>query len=387
MAITDENGEILLSSDEGKEGESIAILGISNEDLTDGFFGRVKIEGKASSISVSKLSGRNMFLILASQFQWITASSIERVIVALILYILLILWMIYEGLGSKYHFEKRTRKIKDADDWENPEIGWEYLNASQKISKVLMGCIYLFGIYLILLKLLYYNNITGEIGLAYIISGEWQKTVSVFSAIGNVCLVCVTISIVGWTKSLLTVISRISGQSGETACRLIASIVKYAGAILCFYLCATNFGIDARAALASIGIVGFGLTFGAQDLIKDIIAGIFILFEGNYRVGDMLLIDGEWYWVKSIGVRTTKVEAWGKVKLINNSQMTGVINIQNSSACVDCDIMIGNEYSIEDIEELMGGSCHLLKSSLPPMSQLLCTRVFKATPVTEQLSG
>ena len=364
VIITDENGEILLSSDDAKTGASVEKLGLSLENLTDGFFDWFKMEGTDSAVSVTKILSRGTFLIITSAFRWVTTSSIVRSIIALILYILLVLWMIYDGLGSKYHFEKRRRKIKDADDWQNPEIGWEYLAASQKINKVFRVLIYLFGIYLILLKLSYPNGSIGETWLTYIISGEWQKTISVFSITGNFCLVCVTVSVVGWVKSLLMVISESTGQSSETACRLIASIVKYVGAILCFFLCATNFGVDTGAIVASIGIVGFGLTFGAQDIIKDVIAGIFILFEGDYKVGDMLLIGGEWYWVRSIGVRTTKVEAWGKFKLINNSQMAGVVNIQNSSACVDCDIMIGNEYALEDIEELM-------YRELPPLKEQL----------------
>ena len=127
-------------------------------------------------------------------------------------------------------------------------------------------------------------------------------------------------------------VAMLSGSSGETISHLTANLMKYLGAGICLYQITMNFGVDAKTALASVGIVGFGLTFGAQGLISDLISGIFILFEGSYKVGDTLLIDGEPFVVKSIGIRSTRVEADGKVRLINNSGMSDVVNISSSAA-------------------------------------------------------
>ena len=378
IVVADKEGTILLASDDDKTGESVGAMGISQDCLVDDYFGRIESNGKYYAFFVNKISVDDAYVILLAPFQWITTTSIRRAIIVLILYILLVLWMIYDGLGSKYHFSKRESKIKDADDWENTRVGWEYYDANKKLGTVFKICIYLFSIYLIILKLFYAKGAEDGLGLSYIVSGEWPKTFNLFSIIGNICLVCVTVSGISWVKALLHVVSKTSGQGGETACRLIASIVKYAGAILCFYVCATNFGINAGAALASIGIVGFGLTFGAQDIIKDVIAGVFILFEGNYKVGDMLLIGSDWYWVKSIGVRTTQVEAWGSIKIINNSQMAGVVNIQNSTACVNCDICIANEYDIEEVEKI-------LDKELPGLKGKLSAEV--STPVYKGVQG
>ena len=233
------------------------------------------------------------------------------------------------------------------------------------MSRIIGICVHIFSVYLIVIYFLASYKIIEPVGIAYIMLGDWQKSVNIYSIFGNICLAAIFFSIISFTTMVLHTASNASEQSGKTACRLLANIIKYVGAIICCYLIVTNFGVNAAAAIASIGIAGFGLTFGAQDLIKDLIAGIFILFEGNFKVGDMLVVDGKWFWVKSIGVRTTTLEAWGEKKVINNSQMSGVLNIQRANTHVDCDIMIDNRYDLDRIEEILNRELPSLKDNYP----------------------
>ena len=88
-------------------------------------------------------------------------------------------------------------------------------------------------------------------------------------------------------------------------------------------------GVNTTAVLAGIGIVGLILGFGAQSLIEDIITGAFIIFENQYSVGDIIILDDFRGTVRSIGVRTTVIEdAGGNLKVVNNSDIR---NFQNRS--------------------------------------------------------
>ena len=79
--------------------------------------------------------------------------------------------------------------------------------------------------------------------------------------------------------------------------------------------------------LASLGIVTFALTLGAQDLVKDILAGLSIVLEGHYKVGDEIEISGFKGTVLDVGIRTTKVEgAEGKILIIGNRDVKNVVN-------------------------------------------------------------
>ena len=92
---------------------------------------------------------------------------------------------------------------------------------------------------------------------------------------------------------------------------------------------------------------------GAQSLVADILAGMFIIFEGEFQVGDIVTV-GDWRGtVVEIGIRTTKIQDGGQnIKIISNKDVCGVINMTRdySYAWVD----LGIEYG-ESLER--GGKC------------------------------
>ena len=78
---------------------------------------------------------------------------------------------------------------------------------------------------------------------------------------------------------------------------------------------------------ASAGIIGIALGFGAQSLIKDFLSGIFIISENQYRVGDIIDIDGFSGTVERIGTRSTVLrDAEGNVHYFPNGMVQNVIN-------------------------------------------------------------
>ena len=75
-------------------------------------------------------------------------------------------------------------------------------------------------------------------------------------------------------------------------------------------------------------IIRYIVGLGAQSLIKDIIAGIFIVFEGEFRVGDIVTIKEFRGTVLDIGLRTTKIMGMdGNIKIYNNSEISGITNV------------------------------------------------------------
>jgi small conductance mechanosensitive channel len=78
---------------------------------------------------------------------------------------------------------------------------------------------------------------------------------------------------------------------------------------------------------ASAGIVGLAITFGAQSLIKDFLTGIFIISENQYRVGDIVDIEGAAGVVEKVGLRSTVLrDAEGNVHYMPNGNIAHVIN-------------------------------------------------------------
>lgn len=78
---------------------------------------------------------------------------------------------------------------------------------------------------------------------------------------------------------------------------------------------------------ASAGIIGVALGFGAQSLVKDFISGIFIISENQYRVGDVIEIEGFGGTVERIGVRSTVIrDVDGNVHFFPNGMVQHIIN-------------------------------------------------------------
>jgi len=82
-------------------------------------------------------------------------------------------------------------------------------------------------------------------------------------------------------------------------------------------------GVDVLPVLVSAGVLGLAVGFGAQALIRDIITGFFLLFEGLLHVGDVVQIGSATGTVESIGLRITTLRtAEGALRVIPNGQLT-----------------------------------------------------------------
>ena len=149
-----------------------------------------------------------------------------------------------------------------------------------------------------------------------------------------------------WTLSLL----KPKSHRGRTMVTLLSSLSRYAAAlvILCWGL--SLLGVDVTTIVASVGIVALIVGFGAESLIADVVTGVFMLFENQYNVGDIVEVNGFRGTVREIGIRTTQIVDTGKnIKIVNNSEMKNILNrSDNASIAVSC---IDIPYST-DLEEL-----------------------------------
>lgn len=130
-------------------------------------------------------------------------------------------------------------------------------------------------------------------------------------------------------------------RRGRTTSKLIDSFLNYLTAIIIALIVLVVFGVNPVALLASVGVLGLVIGLGAQSLISDIISGLFIVFEGDYEVGDYVIIDGFRGKVESIGIRTTQiVNGSGNIKIINNSEIKTVVNLSYDLSSVNVDVKV-----------------------------------------------
>ena len=190
--------------------------------------------------------------------------------------------------------------------------------------------------------------------LDYIIGGKWERGINLFSITAMVSLFCAMAVGMFFVRFILGTMGNMMNSRGQTICRLIANMIGYLSIIVYLYYALAYLGVDTNAILASVGVMGLGLTMGARDLIADILAGISLIFEGEYQVGDIVSIDGYRGMVQEVGVRTTKIVGrGGNIKTIGNKDIKNVINLTKLNSWVAITIKVDVTYPLIEVEEIL----------------------------------
>ena len=150
------------------------------------------------------------------------------------------------------------------------------------------------------------------------------------------------------------------------------------------------YGIDTTSIITSLSVIGVVVGLAFQDLIKDFIAGISIVIEGQYRVGDTVQINGFKGEVINVGLKSTKLKAYtGEVMILANHLITDVINYNLSDSLALIDIDIAYESDIEKVEKVLTKLCERLSNELPHLKgkvELLGISSLEASSVRFRIS-
>ncbi len=147
---------------------------------------------------------------------------------------------------------------------------------------------------------------------------------------------------------------KIKIQRIETLTSVILNIIKYIIVILVTVSILATYGINVSSIMAGLGITTAIIGLAFQDLAKDIIAGFFIITEGQYEVGDTIEIDGFMGEVIFLGLKTTRVKNYkGQIKIIANRYMDNIINYSLNNSLAIVDINFAYEEDIEKVEKVL----------------------------------
>ena len=140
----------------------------------------------------------------------------------------------------------------------------------------------------------------------------------------------------------------------STTTTLIAGALKYLAVIIAIVWGLSILGVNTTAVLAGVGIIGLILGFGAQSLIEDIITGLFVIFEHQYEIGDIIILDDFRGTVRSIGVRTTTIEdPGGNLKVVNNSNIRNFQNRSKNNSFAICEVAVAYDTDIPRMEAVL----------------------------------
>jgi small-conductance mechanosensitive channel len=140
----------------------------------------------------------------------------------------------------------------------------------------------------------------------------------------------------------------VNKKKNDTLKALTQSILKYVAYFVGIIMILGEMGIDTTSIIATAGIGGLAIGFGAQSLVKDVITGFFIIFEDQYSVGDFIKVDDITGTVDEIGLRVTKLKGFkGDINIIPNGQISRVTNYSRGNSAVIVDVTIAYEADLD----------------------------------------
>lgn len=173
--------------------------------------------------------------------------------------------------------------------------------------------------------------------------------------------VLVTIAVLFVAYAVLTrfIERRLAPRDGEpalsprqlrlrTVSSLVTNVLRWLIGFVVVVVVLRELGVDVQAIVVSAGVLGLAIGFGAQSLVKDVITGIFLLFEGLIAVGDVIEVDSHQGAVEAIGLRVTKLRAFdGSLHVVPNGQLAAFTNRSRGWARAVVEVTLPRDVPVE----------------------------------------
>src|SRR5699024_8207603 len=155
----------------------------------------------------------------------------------------------------------------------------------------------------------------------------------------------------------------VNNKRANTLGSVLKKLVYYTLVFIGMMIILEMFNIPTASILATAGIGGLAIGFGAQSLVKDIITGFFILLEDQYSVGDYIKTGEYEGIVEELGLRVTKIRDFsGGLHIIPNSNIQIVTNNTRGSMRASVDVSIAYEEDIDRAIEVLQRVCGEIKT-------------------------
>ncbi|MCG1011695.1 mechanosensitive ion channel family protein [Tepidanaerobacter sp. GT38] len=148
----------------------------------------------------------------------------------------------------------------------------------------------------------------------------------------------------------------------KTLASLLKSMIRY----VTYFMAALNIleiiGVNTSSLLAAAGVGGLAVGFGAQNLVKDVISGFFLIFEDQFNVGDYVEAAGVAGIVDEMGLRTTKIRDFGgQIHIIPNGEITLVTNHSRGMMRALVNINISYEEDLDKVLRALEDVCRKVR--------------------------
>ena len=352
FVVDDESGLILKHSDVSKVGEPVKTY-LSDEVLGFSYEGYTWYQNRHVYMSSNSNDGISTIVL------YMDAVQIEDMVGLAILIMLNVL------LVSSFFYPKATKFC--CTSIEEPK-------ASRLTNPY---TVFLYGYSLFICVLSIVARISASRGnwpaFSLVFNGIWTKGVNEFSLWSALFFTTQATTLLFFLKTMYGRLTESLNLPSKTFLRLCESLVTYIFVFAIIIVDLSWLGIDTTALIASAGIVSIAVGMGAKDLIADILAGMFIIFESSVHMGDIVEIGGWRGTVTDIGVRTCEItDSKNNVKVINNSRIGDLVNYsrKSTSCTLEFDLPRDN-IPVTDVAEVVNGYIDDIVKEVPEVTNSL----------------
>lgn len=143
-------------------------------------------------------------------------------------------------------------------------------------------------------------------------------------------------------------------QRVETLGSVLRSVASFTVGLVTGTMILSDLGLDLTAVVASAGVLGVAVAFGAQNLVRDVLTGVFMLLEDQYGVGDVIDTGNATGTVEAVGLRTTRLrDTDGTVWHVRNGEITRVGNRSQGWSRAIVDVPLSVSADVPAVRELL----------------------------------
>ncbi len=377
-----ETGRILYSSDKSLVGKTVMECGLPERSLLDGYTDFAMFNKVNSYVTMIKQETVDFFYVIRSAALFNSTLPLATASLVCYLVTLFILgWFGRKEYTAEAYEALLGSQIQQGDDnmsaafdgydfmsvsdfselmvsKNRSDTRWEDKTPESRVATILKIDVLL----LVVLPVLVLLRVYGSSSLfTFIMKGNWMRGVNLFSLCAIIIVVMIGILALVLSNGILSMIAGFTGRAGETACRLLYSLLNYLVILSILYYVFEYIGLSMSSYIASISAASLALSIGAQGMVADILAGVLILFEHQFHVGDIVEIEGYRGRVLEIGVRSTRLLCSGNdVRFINNSDIRSIVNKSIRNSTNRAEISLLTNRSLEEVEIILNRELPLI---------------------------
>ncbi|MBQ9008884.1 MAG: mechanosensitive ion channel [Clostridia bacterium] len=385
FGVNPETGRIVSSSRPEFIDRTTASLGLPQEALKDSYMGFFRMDNvRVYGMSMEK-DGVLYYSIIDQDhvYRYVPENTFRAVLAFLGLMSILAVYLFtgYRKVFARYGDSGKTLNevtnlvrmpsglLKTSVD---PVSRWSYLTAGYGSRTPIHNAVvagqaaYMVCMFIAFLYTRFGNVSQDNSVIAYIVNGKWSRGFNLF-AFANILFLFIAISVITiCIRFIVRTATLYTSTKGETIGRLLLDFIGYLSVIVFAYFALSCIGVDTGALIASLGLMSFALTLGAQDLIRDILAGLSIVIDGVYQVGDIVEVNGFWGTILEIGVRTIKIEGrGGNILIMGNRDIRNVINKTRKNSWVVLDVGIADTEDLPAIRKMLEENLPRIGGKIP----------------------